>query len=112
MKIYNGSPRHRQRVTPASRRAQLLAAFDRSRLSAAAFARRHGIGYSTLCAWRHHQAKTKPSPGFVQVEVSEPIAPVELVIELGAQARVRVTSDRQIELAVRLIERFNTPAAC
>jgi hypothetical protein len=42
----------------------------------------------------------------------EPIAPGELVIELGAQARVRVRSERQIELAVRLIERLHTPAAC
>ena len=112
MKISNGSPRYRQRLTPASRRAQLLAAFDRSGLSAAAFARRHGIGYSTLCAWRHRRAKTRPSPAFVQVEVSEPIAPGELVIELGGQARVRVTSERQIELAVRLIQRLHTPAAC
>jgi transposase-like protein len=59
------------RTSPEKRR-QILAAFERSGLSAAAFARQHGIGYSTLCARRSHQA-TKPSFGFAEVEwVSAP----------------------------------------
>lgn len=106
------SPRHRRRRTSAHRRTELLAAFDRSGLSAAAFARQRGIGYSTFCGWRHRRAKTNPSPAFVQVELSEPIAPVELLLELGAHARLRLSSVGQIELAARLLHRLHAPAAC
>jgi hypothetical protein len=45
-------------------------------LSAAAFAREHGIRYNTLCGWRHRLATTQPSPAFVQVELPKPTAPV------------------------------------
>jgi hypothetical protein len=44
MKSLNGFARHRRRRTSPSRRTELLAAFDRSGLSAAAFARQQGIG--------------------------------------------------------------------
>jgi hypothetical protein len=81
-------------------------------LSAAAFARRHGIGYTTFCGWRHRPAKANPSPAFVQVELSESIAPVELLLELGAHARLRLSSVGQIELAARLLHRLHAPAAC
>ena len=55
--------------TDAAQRAQLLAAFDQSGLSAAAFARQHGLHYTTFCGWRQRRAKSSPSPGFVQVEL-------------------------------------------
>jgi len=112
MKRSNGSARLRRPPTPSSRRTQLLAAFDRSGLSAAAFARQHGIGYTTFCGWRHRRAKPQPAPAFVQVELAKPTAPVELLIELGAHARLRLTSVGQIELAACLLHRLNTPAAC
>jgi hypothetical protein len=67
MRTSNGSSRHLRKPTDPKRRAQLLAAFDRSGLTAAAFARRHGIQYTTFCGWRHRRAKA--SPGFVQVEL-------------------------------------------
>ena len=44
--------------------------------------------------------------------LSEPTAPVELLIELGAPARLRITSASQIEWAARLLHRLNAPAAC
>ena len=112
MKSSNGSVPHRRRRTPPSRRAQLLVAFDRSGLSAAAFARQHGIGYTTFCGWRQRRTKTPLSPAFVEVEVLERAAPVELVIEVGAQARLRVTSVAQMDLAARWLHRFNALAAC
>jgi len=112
MKSSDGPARHRRPPTPRNRRTQLLATFDRSGLSAAAFARQHSIGYTTFCGWRHRRAKTQPSPAFVQVELSEPTAPVELLIELGAPARLRITSASQIEWAARLLHRLNAPAAC
>lgn len=110
MKRSNGSPRRLRKATDAMRRDQLLAAFDRSGLSAAAFARQHDIHYTTFCGWRHRRAES--SPGFVQVELSAPTAPVELTIEVGAQARIRITSNDQVDLAARLIRALNTPRAC
>jgi hypothetical protein len=81
-------------------------------LSAAAFAREHGIGYSTFCGWRHRLAKTKASPDFVEVEVAGPAAAVELLVEVGAHTRLRISSIEQIELAARFLHCFNAQAAC
>ena len=109
MKSSNGSPRPHRKPTDPKRRAEILAAFDRSELTAASFARRHGIHYTTLYAWRR---RAKASPEFVEVELPTPAALVELTVELGAHARMRITSIDQVELAVRLIQAFNAPAAC
>jgi transposase-like protein len=111
MKPSHRFPRYRRRAA-AQRRTQLLAAFARSGLSAAAFARRHGIRYTTFCGWRHRHTKTKPSTAFVQVELGEPTAPAELLIELGAHARLRITSAQQFELAAGLLRRFNASTPC
>jgi hypothetical protein len=64
-----------------------------------------------FCGWRHRRAKD--SPGFVQVELAGvPVAP-ELVIELGAGARMRISSAAgQIELAVRLLQTLNATTSC
>jgi transposase-like protein len=101
----------RSRTTPAQR-AQLLARFERSGLSAASFARQHGLHYTTFCGWRQRQAKAEPSPGFVQVELPTPEIPAELVIELGASARVRIAHARQITLASRLLQALCAPTPC
>ena len=112
MKNVNGFGRRRRRRTPALRRTELLAAFARSGLSAAAFARQQGIGYTTFCAWRHRQAQAQPAPAFVEVEVAEPIPAVELVIEVGAPTRLRIRSAAQMELAARFLHRFHALSAC
>lgn len=112
MKRSNRFPRPRRARTSPSQRAQLLAAFARSGLSAVAFARQQGISYTTFCGWRHRQAQPHNSPAFVEVELSEPATAVELWIELGAHARLRMTSAGQIELAARLLRRFNALASC
>ncbi len=103
--------RQQRRSKAAKRRAELLAAFDRSGLSAAAFARQHGLNYTTFCGWRHRRDKDPSLPAFVEVELPVTTAPVELVLELGA-ARLRLHSIGQIELAVRLVQAFNTPQPC
>lgn len=112
MKSSNGFARQRRARTPLGRRIQLLAAFDRSGLSAAAFARQQGIGYTTFCGWRHRQAKTPSSPGFIEVQLAEPAGVIELRIDLGAHARLHLTSASQIELAARFLHRFTTLASC
>jgi hypothetical protein len=87
-----------------------LATFDRSSLSAAAFARQHGIHYTTFCGWR--QRRVKGSPGFVQVELPEPTPSLELVVELGATARLRLTAEAQIPLAARLLQTLHLSRSC
>ena len=96
----------------AALRAKLLAAFERSGLSAAEFVRRHGLTYSTFCRWRHRQSKAKSSLGFVQLELPTPTSATPLVIELGTEGRIRIESAGQIELAARLLRQLNPGAAC
>jgi hypothetical protein len=48
----------------------------------------------------------------VQVDLPEPAPLVELVIELGATARLRVTTDAQIPLAARLLQTLDTKSPC
>lgn len=107
MKKSIGFQRRRTLRTDRIQRAQLLAAFDRSELSAAAFARQHGIHYTTFYGWRRRRDRAKASPSFVQVDLPEAAPPVELVIELGATARLRVSTDAQIPLAACLLQALN-----
>lgn len=112
MKTSNGFARRRRSRTPATRRTQLLAAFERSGLSAAAFARQHHVRYTTFCNWRQRQGQAKPAPDFVQVELPPPSAPAELVLELGTGVRVRITEAGQIELAARLLKALCARTPC
>jgi transposase-like protein len=105
------SPRRRAPRTDAAQRAELLAAFDRSGLSAADFARRHGVHYTTFCAWRRRRDQAKASAAFVQVELDSPAPPSELVIELGA-ARLRLVSAAQLPLAARLLQILQEGQRC
>ncbi len=98
--------------TTAAKRARLLAAFDRSALSAAAFARQHGLHYTTFCGWRHQRAKLKPAPAFVQVELTAPPAADGLLIELGGNSRLRIESARQIALAAQLLQHLDAARPC
>jgi hypothetical protein len=114
MKSFNLSRQPGSYRFDADQRAQLLAAFERSGLSGAAFARQQGILYTTFCGWRHRQTKARPA--FVQVELAapqpkpqpEPASCAQLVIELGPVARVRLTSPSQIALAVQLLHTLDS----
>jgi transposase-like protein len=97
--------------TDAARRAQLLAAFERSGLSAADFARQQGIHYTTFCGWRQRRDRGKAAPAFVQVELASPAPPSELVIEMGA-ARLRLISPAQLPLAARLLQILQEGRPC
>ncbi len=109
----NRFPHSRRRPrTSAAQRAKLLAAFAASGLSAAAFARRHGLHYTTFCAWRHAQAKGQAALGFVQVELPPVDPPAELVVELGAGARLRLTATAQCELAAGLLHHLRAATPC
>jgi hypothetical protein len=98
--------------TTLAERTQLLSAFDRSGLSAAAFARQHALTYTTFCGWRQRQSKAEALPAFVEVELPTSSEATELVVEWGAQARLRIRCRGQIPLAVRLLQHLNATAPC
>ncbi len=108
----NSSQWSQQRALNALRRKQLLAEFDRSGLSAAAFARDHDMNYTTFCGWRQQRDKSASSLGFVQVDLPNPSATDELIIELGQSAKIRVGSPGQARLAAEVVRHLNTPLAC
>ncbi len=112
MKQNSVSPRRRAPRTEAVRSAQLLAAFDRSGLSAADFARQQGMHYTTFCGWRQRRDRAKASHSFVQVELALPTPPSELVvIEVGA-ARLRLVSVAQMPLMARLLQILQEGQPC
>jgi transposase-like protein len=85
MKLKPSSVR-RRRFT-AQKRSPLLEAFDRSPVRAAQFAARHGLGVSTLYAWRRHAAATDSSklgPHRSPASPPEPFRQVSLAEVLGA----------------------------
>ena len=51
-------------------------------------------------------------PAFVEVELPGPVAAVDLLIEVGAHTRLRVSSAGQVELAARFLHCFNALSAC
>jgi len=103
------SPRSRR--TTSSERARVLSVFDRSGLSAAAFARQEQINYTTFCGWRQRRAEASGSPGSPQfVEVERPAAEApsssSLVVEVGAKIRLRISSADQIPWAAALLNQL------
>jgi len=105
------SSRRRAARTDAAQRAQLLAAFDCSGLSAAEFARQQRVHYTTFCAWRRQRDQAKTSPPFVKVELALPAKPAELVLEVGV-ARLRLVSEAQLSLAARLLQILQEGRPC
>ena len=97
--------------TSPTERAAWLQAFNRSGLCAAAFAREHGIGYSTFYHWRR-QARTATAPAFVEVDLSPAPVTESLLIELGPVPRLRLSSAPQVALAARLLQALQAPTPC
>jgi len=112
MKTSNGPAQRPRRRIPGLRRTRLLAAFERSGLSAAAFARRYGLHYTTFCGWRQRQAKGQASPNFVQVELPSPATVSGLVVEWDTAVRIRLADASQIALAAQLLQALNAPTSC
>ncbi len=98
------------RFSPKQRR-ELLNAFERSQLSAYAFARKNGVCYSTLRKW-HREAQSERGNG---AEVSMSFAEVDLpttpcfgvTVKLGSAVSTEITSESQIALVAALIREVN-----
>ena len=93
----------------AEQRAEILAAFDRSGVSGAEFARLVGVKYPTLAGWRHRRRRQRGEAGtdprlkvrFVEAAVTPATVPVEL--ELPGGVRLRLTEPAQVPLVVALL---------
>ena len=103
--------RTRSRRTTGDARAALLLAFQRSGLSAAAFAREHGLGGSTFYHWLR-QARTASPPAFVEVELPPALTTEGLVIELSPAPRLHLAGRHQVALAAQLLQALQTPRPC
>jgi len=112
MKQHRVPRRRRAPRTDAAQRAQILIDFDRSGLSAADFTRRRGLRLTTFYGWLRRRDQHRAAPAFVEVQLPESAPPVELVIELGAGARLRLSAAAQIPLAAQLIGSLNPPRPC
>ena len=89
-----------------AQRAEILAAYDQSGVSAAEFARRVGVKYPTLAGWLHRRGRRpgsapRPQVRFVEAAVTPTSVPVEL--ELPGGVRLRLTEPGQVPLVVALL---------
>jgi transposase-like protein len=102
----------RVRVSKGQRQT-ILAEFERSGVSAAQFAERTGLKYSTLAGWLQRYRRTKPPGRARAVRLLEavvegaqlpagPSQPV-LVVQLPGGARVEVADEKQAALAAELV---------
>ena len=107
----------RLRFTPAQRQ-ELLDAYNRSGLSAMAFARSHGVCYQTFIAWhrkRRKQATLPPThsgPAFAEVLVTDrqpacPSAALRVILPCGSI--IEIASRAALPLAVELLSTLRRP---
>lgn len=95
----------------AGQRAEILAAFDQSGVSAAEFARLVGVKYPTLAGWLHRRGRRpggagsdpQPKVRFVEATAAPPEAPAPLELELPGNVKLRLTELGQVPLVVALL---------
>jgi transposase-like protein len=97
----------RVRASKEQRRL-ILAEFERSGVSAAQFAKRTGLKYSTLAGWLQRYRRTKPQARARQVRLLEAVVeqaqpPMALVVELPGGARLEISNVDQAALAADLL---------
>jgi len=101
----------RLRFTPAQRQ-ELLDAFDRSGLTAMAFARGHGVCYQTFIAWQRKRREqltippTHSGQAFAEVLVADrqpacPSAALRVILPCGSI--IEIASRAAVPLAIELL---------
>ena len=98
--------------TPAAQRDALLDAFDQSGMSAAAFARLHGIKYPTFASWRQKRNRnqlsesppvSEPGAFFEEVHFS-PREVAGLTVALPGGASVQIKQADQFPAVAALLK--------
>lgn len=94
-------------LTPARDREALMDAFEQGGMSGVAFARLHGIRYSTFAHWRRlrrlQRETVEPAPaGFHEVTIQS-AAGLALTIELPGGGRFRLERADQLPMAKALL---------
>ena len=95
----------------AGQRAEILAAFEQSGVSAAEFARLVGVKYPTLAGWLHRRGRPRgevgpgkaPAVRFVEAAVPTPETFAPLELELPGHVKLRLTEPGQVPLVVALL---------
>ena len=100
-------------------RDAIVDAFEASALSGAQFAERHGLNYQTFMTWRRQRRKRLELDAphdvknddftFLEVSTERPVVdPDAIVINVGNQVKIEVSSHGQIELAASLIKELSS----
>lgn len=105
----------------AESRAEAVAEYQRSGLSATAFAKMAGIAPNTFWNWLHAQGLTQKRPRalagaskpvrFIQVTPQPVSSTMALQVRLPGGVVIEVADTAQAVLTARLIEALNLPAA-
>ena len=102
--------------TSREQRRLILDVFERSGVSAVEFARRTGLKYSTLAAWRHRHRRSKRSGPVRPVRLLEAVWPAAslpvsetLPVFLPGGARLELSGTAQLPLAVALLRELVKP---
>lgn len=100
--------------TSKEQRRLILAEFERSGVSAAQFAQRAGVKYSTLAAWvqRYRRAKRPGSKSPVRL-LEAVVGPASLnsalLVELPGGARLKIREASQVPLAAAFLRALEKP---
>jgi transcriptional regulator with XRE-family HTH domain len=102
-----------------TQRELILAEFERSGVSAAQFAQRTGLKYSTLAGWLQRYRRVKPQKRARTVRLLEAIVEtaqpadrknsLPLVLELAGGAKVHIHDVQQVALAAALLRALAGP---
>ncbi len=100
--------------TSKEQRRLILAEFERSGISAAQFAQRTGLKYSTLAAWVHRYRQTqrpRPKSAVRLLEAVVASAPLTcaLQVQLPGGARLELREASQVPLVAALVRALEKP---
>jgi hypothetical protein len=101
----------RVRMSKEQRRI-ILDEFERSGESAAGFAKRTGLKYSTLAGWLVRYRRSKPVrrvPPLRLLEAVADLAQGALVLQLPGGVRVEVADEKQAALAAMVVRALTQP---
>lgn len=110
--VETGEKRDRvgRKITPAPRRAELVAAWRQSGLTQAEFARREGVRYPTFASWVQQARPTggrahasAPKVRFAEVQVPAALSVPAVEVRLADGTVVRGASARDVAAVVRAL---------